>query len=205
MVDVGTNLMTAGVDLIAVDSYYINYCQQFILRKIQMNLNNWKILNKSVRSQRDFSNAWKMLNYANNKVKPISSLFLFLSLGIILVLCILVSSQVVVRLLSFIRQQLSNSSRTESDNQAIKGKIPVGDKLIEEKIGRKVGWEVRFQKRLLLRQASMISTLGMMLVLIALVIWWTLLNSWVLWNALVFGIFFLMAQSFDKFVARVKT
>jgi recombination protein RecA len=35
---------------------------------------------------------------------------------------------------------------SESDNQAIKGKIPVGDKLIEEKVGRKVRWEVQFSK-----------------------------------------------------------
>ena len=35
---------------------------------------------------------------------------------------------------------------SESDNQAIKGKISVGDKLIEEKIGRKVRWEVQFSK-----------------------------------------------------------
>jgi recombination protein RecA len=35
---------------------------------------------------------------------------------------------------------------SESDNQAIKGKIPVGDKLIEEKIGRKVRWDIQFSK-----------------------------------------------------------
>jgi hypothetical protein len=35
---------------------------------------------------------------------------------------------------------------SESDNQAIKGKIQVGDKLIEEKIGRKVKWELQFSK-----------------------------------------------------------
>jgi recombination protein RecA len=35
---------------------------------------------------------------------------------------------------------------SESDNQAIKGKIHVGDKLIEEKIGRKVRWELQFSK-----------------------------------------------------------
>jgi recombination protein RecA len=35
---------------------------------------------------------------------------------------------------------------SESDNQAIKGKIAVRDKLIEEKIGRKVRWEVQFSK-----------------------------------------------------------
>jgi recombination protein RecA len=35
---------------------------------------------------------------------------------------------------------------SESDNQAIKGKISVGDKLIEEKLGRKVRWELQFSK-----------------------------------------------------------
>jgi recombination protein RecA len=35
---------------------------------------------------------------------------------------------------------------SESDNQAIKGKIHAGDKLIEEKIGRKVRWELQFSK-----------------------------------------------------------
>jgi hypothetical protein len=35
---------------------------------------------------------------------------------------------------------------SESDNQAIKGKIAVGDKLIEEKVGRKIRWELQFSK-----------------------------------------------------------
>jgi hypothetical protein len=35
---------------------------------------------------------------------------------------------------------------SESDNQAIKGKIKVGDKLIEEKVGRKIRWELQFSK-----------------------------------------------------------
>jgi recombination protein RecA len=35
---------------------------------------------------------------------------------------------------------------SESDNQAIKGKIKVGDKLIEEKVGRKILWQLQFSK-----------------------------------------------------------
>jgi recombination protein RecA len=35
---------------------------------------------------------------------------------------------------------------SESDNQAIKGKIQIGDKLIEEKIGRKILWQLQFSK-----------------------------------------------------------
>ncbi len=35
---------------------------------------------------------------------------------------------------------------SESENQALKGKIAVGDKLIEEKVGRKIRWELQFSK-----------------------------------------------------------
>jgi recombination protein RecA len=35
---------------------------------------------------------------------------------------------------------------SESENQALKGKIKIGDKLIEEKIGRKIRWELQFSK-----------------------------------------------------------
>jgi recombination protein RecA len=35
---------------------------------------------------------------------------------------------------------------SESENQALKGKIYVGDKAIEEKIGRKIRWELQFSK-----------------------------------------------------------
>jgi recombination protein RecA len=35
---------------------------------------------------------------------------------------------------------------SESDNQAIKGKIHSGDRILEEKIGRKVRWEIQFSK-----------------------------------------------------------
>ena len=35
---------------------------------------------------------------------------------------------------------------SQSDNQAIKGKIYVNDKVIEEKVGRKVRWDVQFSK-----------------------------------------------------------
>ena len=44
--------------------------------------------------------------------------------------CTLVNSHQVVRLLSF----------------TLKGKIQIGDKLIEEKIGRKIKWELQFSK-----------------------------------------------------------
>jgi recombination protein RecA len=94
---------------------------------------------------RDFSNAWKMLNYANNKVKP--------------TLLVLISQSRNNINAMYTSQQPSGGQATkfysscviklfssESDNQAIKGKIKVGDKLIEEKIGRKIRWELQFSK-----------------------------------------------------------
>jgi recombination protein RecA len=86
-----------------------------------------------------------MLNYANNKVKP--------------TLLVLISQSRNNINAMYTSQQPSGGQATkfysscviklfssESDNQAIKGKIKVGDKLIEEKIGRKIRWELQFSK-----------------------------------------------------------
>jgi RecA/RadA recombinase len=86
-----------------------------------------------------------MLNYANNNVKP--------------TMLVLISQSRNNMSAMYTSQQPSGGQATkfysstviklfssESDNQAIKGKLKVGDKLIEEKIGRKVRWEVQFSK-----------------------------------------------------------
>jgi recombination protein RecA len=86
-----------------------------------------------------------MLNYANNKVKP--------------TLLVLISQSRNNINAMYTNQQPSGGQATkfysscviklfssESENQAIKGKIKVGDKLIEEKIGRKIRWELQFSK-----------------------------------------------------------
>jgi recombination protein RecA len=86
-----------------------------------------------------------MLNYANNKVKP--------------TLLVLISQSRNNINAMYTSQQPSGGQATkfysscviklfssESENQAIKGKIKVGDKLIEEKIGRKIRWELQFSK-----------------------------------------------------------
>jgi recombination protein RecA len=86
-----------------------------------------------------------MLNYANNKVKP--------------TMLVLISQSRNNINAMYTSQQPSGGQATkfysscviklfssESDNQAIKGKIKIGDKLIEEKIGRKIRWELQFSK-----------------------------------------------------------
>ena len=86
---------------------------------------------------RDFSNAWKMLNYANNKVKP--TLLVLISQSRNNINAMYTSQQPSGgQATKFYSSCIVKLFSSESDNQAIKGKIKVGDKLIEEKTGRKI-------------------------------------------------------------------
>lgn len=69
MVDVATNLMNAGVDLIVVDSI-TSLLPAIYFEKDSDELKQLENTKQIGAESRDFSNAWKMLNYANNKVKP---------------------------------------------------------------------------------------------------------------------------------------
>jgi recombination protein RecA len=94
---------------------------------------------------RDFSNAWKMINYANNKVKP--TMLVLISQSRNNISAMYTSQQPSGgQATKFYSSTIIKLFSSESDNQAIKGKIAIGDKLIEEKIGRKVRWEVQFSK-----------------------------------------------------------
>jgi len=144
MVEVGVSLMNAGVDLIVVDSI-TSLLPAIYFEKDSDEMKALENTKQIGAESRDFSNAWKMLNYANNKVKP--------------TLLVLISQSRNNINAMYTSQQPSGGQATkfysscviklfssESDNQAIKGKIKVGDKLIEEKIGRKVRWELQFSK-----------------------------------------------------------
>ena len=144
MVDVGVALMNAGVDLIVVDSI-TSMLPAIYFEKDSDDMKALENTKQIGAESRDFSNAWKMLNYANNKVKP--------------TLLVLISQSRNNITSMYTSQQPSGGQATkfysscviklfssESDNQALKGKIQIGDKLIEEKIGRKVRWELQFSK-----------------------------------------------------------
>jgi recombination protein RecA len=144
MVDVGTNLMNAGVDLIVVDSI-TSLLPAIYFEKDSDELKQLENTKQIGAESRDFSNAWKMLNYANNKVKP--TLFVLISQSRNNISAMYTSQQPTGgQATKFYSSTVIKLFSSESDNQAIKGKIPVGDKLIEEKIGRKVRWEVQFSK-----------------------------------------------------------
>lgn len=144
MVEVGTQLMNAGVDLIVVDSI-TSLLPAIYFEKGTDELKELENTKQIGAESRDFSNAWKMLNYANNKIKP--TLFILISQSRNNISAMYTSQQPTGgQATKFYSSTVIKLFSSESDNQAIKGKIPVGDKLIEEKVGRKVRWEVQFSK-----------------------------------------------------------
>jgi recombination protein RecA len=144
MVDLGTKLMNAGVDIVVVDSI-TSLLPAIYFEKGSDELKDLENTKQIGAESRDFSNAWKMINYANNKPKP--TLFVLISQSRNNISAMYTSQQPTGgQATKFYSSTVIKLFSSESDNQAIKGKLPVGDKLIEEKIGRKVRWEVQFSK-----------------------------------------------------------
>jgi recombination protein RecA len=144
MVDVGTNLMNAGVDMIVIDSV-TSLLPAIYFEKDSDELKQLENTKQIGAESRDFSNAWKMLNYANNKVKP--TLLVLISQSRNNINAMYTSQQPTGgQATKFYSSTVIKLFSSESDNQAIKGKIHIGDKLIEEKIGRKIRWELQFSK-----------------------------------------------------------
>ena len=144
MVDVGTNLMNAGIDLIVIDSI-TSLLPAIYFEKGTEDLKELENTKQIGAESRDFSNAWKMLNYANNKVKP--TMLVLISQSRNNISAMYTSQQPSGgQATKFYSSTVIKLFSSESDNQAIKGKIAVGDKLIEEKVGRKVRWEIQFSK-----------------------------------------------------------
>ena len=144
MVDVGVQLMEAGVDMIVIDSI-TSLLPAIYFEKDSDELKQLENTKQIGAESRDFSNAWKMLNYANNKVKP--TLFILISQSRNNINAMYTSQQPTGgQATKFYSSTVIKLFSSESENQALKGKIHVGDKLIEEKVGRKVRWEVQFSK-----------------------------------------------------------
>lgn len=144
MVDVAVELMKAGVDLIVVDSISA-LLPAVYFEKDSTELKQLENTKQIGAEARDMANAVKMLNYANNQEKP--TLLVLISqarnnLGSMYVSQIPTGGKSV----QFYSSTIVKLFSSESDNQAIKGKIYVGDKIIEEKVGRKVRWDVQFSK-----------------------------------------------------------
>jgi recombination protein RecA len=144
MVDVGVNLIEAGVDIIVVDSI-TSLLPAIYFEKDSSELKQLENTKQIGAESRDFSNARKMLNYANNKVKP--TLLILISQSRNNINAMYTSQQPTGgQATKFYSSTVVKLFSSESDNQALKGKIYVGDKAIEEKVGRKIRWELQFSK-----------------------------------------------------------
>lgn len=144
MVDVAVALMQAGVDLIVIDSI-TSLLPAIYFEKDSDELKSLENTKQIGAESRDFSNAWKMINYANNKIKP--TLIIAISQSRNNINAMYTSQQPTGgQSTKFYSSTVIKLFSSESENQALKGKIPVGDKLIEEKVGRKVRWEIQFSK-----------------------------------------------------------
>ena len=144
MVDVAVGLINAGVDMIVIDSI-TSLLPAIYFEKDSSELKALENTKQIGAESRDFSNAWKMINYANNKEKP--TLILAISQSRNNINAMYTQQQPTGgQSTKFYSSTIIKLFSSESDNQAIKGKIAVGDKLIEEKVGRKIRWELQFSK-----------------------------------------------------------
>ena len=144
MVDVGTDLMKAGADIIVVDSISA-LLPAIYFEKDSTELKQLENTKQIGAEARDMTNAVKMLNYANNQVKP--TLLILISQARNNITAMYTQQAPTGGMATkFYSSTIIKLFSSESDNQAIKGKIPVGDKIIEEKVGRKVRWDLQFSK-----------------------------------------------------------
>ena len=144
MVDVSTQLMSAGADIIVVDSISA-LLPAIYFEKDSTELKQLENTKQIGAEARDMTNAVKMLNYANNQTKP--TLLILISQQRNNIGQMFVSHQPTGgHAVKFFSSTVVKLWSSESDNQAIKDKIISGDKLIEKKVGRSVTWNVDFNK-----------------------------------------------------------
>jgi recombination protein RecA len=144
MVDVTVALLHAGVDVIVIDSIS-SLLPAVYFEKDSTELKQLDQTKQIGSESKDLKHAWLMINYANNREKP--ALILAISQSRNNIQAMYTQPQPTggeaTRFMSSTIVKLFSSN---SDNQAIKAKVKSGDKLIEQKVGRKVRWEVTNSK-----------------------------------------------------------
>lgn len=144
MVDVATQLMKAKVDVLIVDSISA-LLPAIYFEKDSNELKQLEDTKQIGAEARDMTNAVKMLNYANNQENK--TLLVLISQQRNNIGAMYASHQPTGgHAVKFFSSTIVKLWSSESENQAIKGKTLVGDKIIESKVGRKVMWHVDFNK-----------------------------------------------------------
>jgi recombination protein RecA len=144
MVDVGVALLHAGVDIIVIDSIS-SLLPAVYFEKDSDELKALDQTKQIGAESKDLKHAWLMLNYANNREKP--ALIIAISQARNNITAMYTQSVPTGGLTTqFMSSTIVKLFSSGSDSKAIKGKIKVGDKLIEQKVGRRVLWEVQNSK-----------------------------------------------------------
>jgi recombination protein RecA len=140
MVDVNVALLQAGVDVIVIDSIS-SLLPAVYFEKDSDELKSLDQTKQIGAMSKDLSHAWLMINYANNREKPALVIAISQSRNNIQATYTQAAPTggLTTQFMSSTIVKLFSSS---SDSQAIKAKIKSGDKIIEQKVGRKVRWEV---------------------------------------------------------------
>ena len=145
MAGAAIELMNAGVDFIGIDSYTAAL-PAIYFEKDSDDLKELENTKQIGSEARDMKHACAMMTYANAKNGSKTALVLISQqrnqIGQMYTKAIPTGGQSVL----FYSTSVVKLFSSESENQAIKGKIHVGDKFIEETIGRKVRWEVQNSK-----------------------------------------------------------
>ena len=144
MVDVSTDLIEAGVDILVIDSISA-LLPAIYFEKNTDDLKQLEDTKQIGAESRDFGNAWKMLNYVNNKNKPTLIVAISQARNNINAMytkpqpmggnATMFYSSTIIRLFS-----------SESENKAIDKKTKVNDKIVSQKVGRVVNWDLQFSK-----------------------------------------------------------
>lgn len=144
MTDVTIGLLQAGVDLIVIDSIS-SLLPAVYFEKDSTELKQLDQTKQIGATSKDLSHAWNMINWANNNEKP--ALVVAISQARNNITAMYTQQQPTGGLTTqYMASTIIKLFSSTSDAQAIKKKISVGDKLIEQKVGRRVRWEITNSK-----------------------------------------------------------
>lgn len=144
MVDVVVALLHAGVDMVVIDSIS-SLLPAVYFEKDSTELKELDKTKQIGSESKDLKHAWMMINYANNKEKP--ALILAISQARNNITAMYTQSVPTGgNATQFFSSTIVKLFSSPSDNNSVKRKIRSGDKLIEQKVGRRVRWEVQNSK-----------------------------------------------------------
>lgn len=141
MVDVAVDLMNAGVDIIVVDSISA-LLPAIYFEKDGSELKQLQDTKQIGAEAKDMTHAVKMMNYANKNTLLVLISQQRNSFGSMHATHIPTGGMAV----KFFSSTIVKLWSSESEANSIKDKIAVGDRLVEQKVGRPVNWTIDYNK-----------------------------------------------------------